>query len=79
MKVVILAADVYEEEKKVSITLTHIPTSYFDDLVSLSASNYPSDLTLTELEVRLNYLFKPREPIVKRLIEFQDRVKLKSQ
>ena len=37
MKAVFIVANVYEEERNVGIIITHIPTSYFDDLVSLSA------------------------------------------
>ena len=72
MKVVFIAADVYEEDRQVGIILTHIPKNYFDDLVSSSASISPSCLPLAEMVVRLKYSFKPKEPTIKCLIEFQD-------
>ena len=61
------------------IILTRIPTNYFDDLVALSAPIPPSDLSLAELELRLKYMFKSKVSTIKSLIEFQDRVKLKSE
>ena len=44
MKVALIVADIYEDEKKESIIFTHIPARFFDNLVSLSSPNSPSNL-----------------------------------
>ena len=61
MKATFLASNIYEEERQMGIILTHIPKAYFDSLVALSAPFPVSELSLTELEIKLKYLFdKPR-------------------
>ena len=79
MNVAFTAADITDEAKKVSLILTHIPTNYFDDVMSLIAPKVPSALTLVELSTTLKQLFKPKSTLVKCLSEFQDRTKLKTE
>ena len=43
------AEGVTEENRKVSILLTHVPTKYFDDVCSLIAPKSPSDLKFDEV------------------------------
>ena len=59
MRVVFNSADISDDTKKVGIILTHIPTIYFDYLVSLFACNSPSDLSLDDLKTSLTALFNP--------------------
>ena len=77
--VAFIAAKVTEEGRKVSIILTHIPTNFFDDVLSLIAPKSPSQLKLDELKNVLRQHFKPQKTIVKSLAEFQDRTKKKDE
>ena len=81
MDVAFAAQDITEEneKKKVSLILTHIPTNYFDDVLSLVAPKAPLELTLQELTTSLKSLFKPTKTIVKNLCDFQDRIKSKDE
>ena len=78
MRVAFILADITDDAKKVNIILTHIPTKYFYNLVSLFAPT-PSDLSLYDLKKRMTAIFNPPQTIVKNLAEFQDRVKQKSE
>ena len=78
MKSTFLASNIYEEEKQVEIILTHIPTSYFDSLVALSAPFPVSDLSLTELEIKLKYLYERLRVSMVSMMAFYDRKKLSS-
>ena len=79
MDVVFNAVEITDDAKKVNIILTHIPTKYFDDLVSLCAPNSPSALSLDDLESNLIAFFNPPDTLVKILVQFQDRIKQKSE
>ena len=61
------------ESKKVNILLTHIPTNYFDDILALTKPNPIDNLTLQQLEDKLEKLFKPEKTVVKALIDFDRR------
>ena len=79
MTVAFRAQNVTDEARQVSLILTHVPTQYFDDIVSLIAPNSALNLSLVDVKKNLKTLYKPKKTIVKRLAEFQDRVKTKSE
>ena len=67
------------EAKKVCIVLTSIPTKYFDDLVCLISPAEPSTLDLTTLKNKLQSICVPKQTIVKAMINFENRKKMKSE
>ena len=79
MNVTFKASDITDDEKKMSIILTHFPTNYLDDNMLLIAPRKSSSLTLAELNDTLKQLFKPKKTILKCLSLFQDRIRLKTE
>ena len=61
MKASFITTNVFQEERQVGIILSHIPKTYFDSLVALSAPIPVSDLSLADLQIKLKFLYdKPR-------------------
>ena len=79
MKATFIAKNVFQE-RQVGIIFTHIPTAYFDSLVALSAPFPVSDLSLADLEIKLEFLYdKPRASLLVLMMAFYDRRKLSSE
>ena len=80
MKASFIATNVFQEERQVGIILSHIPKTYFDSLVALSASFPVSDLSLADLEIKLEFLYdKPRASWLVSMMAFYDGKKLGSE
>ena len=79
MKATFIATNVFQEERQIGIILTHIPTSYFDSLVALSAPFPISDLSLVDLEQKVKFSYKPRASSLVSMMAFYDRKKLTSE
>ena len=76
MKATFIAKNVFQE-RQVGIIFTHIPTAYFDSLVALSAPFPVSDLSLADLEIKLEFLYdKPRASWLVSMMAFNDRKNL---
>ena len=76
MKYHFVVKDVHQEERKVGILLSHIPSEYYDSLVALSAPVPVCARRLADLELKLKFLMRPRASVVVNMRSFYDRKKL---
>ena len=76
MKHHFVAKNILQEERKVGIILSHIPSEYYDALVILSTPVPVHYLPLADLESKLKFLSRPRAMAVVNIKAFYDRKKL---
>ena len=70
-----VARDILQEERKVCIILSHIPSEYYDALVILSSPVPVCSLPLADLELKLKFLMKLQAMAVVNMKAFYNRKK----